>query len=102
MDAYVKNTYRDFVMKGLHPNSWSGDISGPDIVHLSEEDMVDLIQGKYPREDGKQYYTRCYFIAETYKDNSGGFYEDVIPVLQRLVPNGGTTEDVRLVFDFDS
>lgn len=97
-----ENTYRDFVMKGLHPGSWSGDTSGPGIVHISEEDMVDLIQGKYPREDGKRYYTKCYFIAETYKDNSGGFYENVIPVLQRLVPEGGTAEDVRLVFDFDS
>jgi hypothetical protein len=97
-----ENTYRDFVMKGLHPNSWSGGVGGSSIVHLSETEMVDLIQGRYPREEGKQYYTECYFIAETYKDASGGFYEDVIPVLKTLVPDGGTTEDVRLVFDFDS
>lgn len=97
-----EDTYRDFVMKGLHPDSWSGDTSGLNIVHLSEEDMVDLIQGRYPREPGKQYYTFCYFLAETYKDASGRFYEDVIPVLQKLIPDGGTAEDVRLVFDFDS
>jgi hypothetical protein len=97
-----ENTYRDFIMKGLHPECWSGGVSGRDIIHLSEEEMVDLIQGRYPREEGKQYYTACYFIAETYKDSSGSFYDDVIPVLQKLVPDGGTTEDVRLVFDFDS
>lgn len=97
-----EDTYRDFIMKGEHPEGWSGDISGPSIVHLSEDEMVDLIQGRYPREDNKQYYTKCYFKAKTYKDSSGGFYDDVIPVLQKLVPNGGTTEDVRLVFDFDS
>ena len=89
-------------MKGEHPDSWSGGIGGSSIVRLSEEEMVDLIEGKYPREEGKQYYTHCYFKALTYKDASGGFYEDVIPVLQNLVPDGGTTEDVRLVFDFDS
>lgn len=97
-----EDTYRNFVMKGLYPSTWSGDIWGPNIIHLSEEEMVDLIQGQYPREDGKQYYTACYFLAETYKDASGGFYDDVIPVLKKLIPNGGTTEDVRLVFDFDS
>lgn len=97
-----EDTYRDFIMRGLHPECWSRDVGGRNIVHLSEEKMVDLIQGKYPREHEKKYYTKCYFIAETYKEASGRFYDDVIPVLQKLVPNGGTTEDVRLVFDFDS
>lgn len=97
-----ENTYRDFIMKGLHPECWSGDTSGRDIIHLSEETMVDLIQGIYPREEGKQYYTKCYFIAKTYKEASGGFYDDVIPVLQSLIPEDGTDEDVRLIFDFDS
>lgn len=101
--GYVsEDTYRDFIMKGLQPNSWSGGVYGANIVHLSEEDMTDLINGLYNREDGKQYYTSLYFDAKTYKDASGGFYDDVIPVLQNLVPNNGTTEDVRLVFDFDS
>lgn len=97
-----ENTYRDFIMKGEHPECWSGGIGGRDIVHLSEEDMVGLIQGSYPREDNKQYYTACYFKPITYKDASGSFYDDVIPVLKTLIPDGGTNEDVRLVFDFDS
>lgn len=101
--GYVhENQYRDFIMKGNHPESWSGGVGGSSVVHISEDEMVNLIQGRYPREDGKQYYTSCYFKAETYKDASGGFYDDVIPVLQSLIPDGGTAEDVRLVFDFDS
>ena len=101
--GYVnEDTYRDYIMKGKHPKCWSGDIGGSSIVRISENEMVDLIQGRYPREDGKQYYTQCYFIAKTYKDASGRFYDDVIPVLQTLIPDGGTAEDVRLVFDFDS
>lgn len=97
-----ENQYRDFVMKGEHPECWSGGIGGSSMIHLSEDEMVDLIQGRYTREEDKQYYTECYFVPETYKDKAGGFYDDVIPVLQRLIPDGGTTEDVRLVFDFDS
>lgn len=101
--GYVhENQYRDFIMKGEHPDSWSGGVGGYGVVHLSEDEMVDLIQGRYPREDDIQYYTYCYFKDLTYKDAAGGFYDDVIPVLQRLIPDGGTAEDVRLVFDFDS
>jgi hypothetical protein len=64
-----------------------------DIIRKAVEAGIDLI---IPHEPV------FYCDAETYKDNSGGFYEDVIPVLKTLVPDGGTTEDVRLVFDFDS
>lgn len=95
-------TYRDFIMKGLHPDTWCSDISGSDIVHISEEEMTDLIQGILSRQENKQYYTNCYFVAKTYKECSGGFYDDVIPILQTLVPKNGTTDDVRIVFDFDS
>jgi hypothetical protein len=98
----TESVYRDFIMKGERPDSWSGDVYGQDIVHLTESEMIDLINGKFPKEDTKRYYTKCYFKAETYKDASGGFYYDVIPVLKTLVPDGGTADDVRLVFDFDS
>lgn len=97
-----EDTYRDYIMKGIHPESWSGNVSGPSIVHISEKEMVDLIQERYARKGDKQYYTHCYFTPKTYKDASGGFYDDVIPVLQTLIPDGGTAEDVRLIFDFDS
>jgi hypothetical protein len=97
-----EDVYRDFVMQCKHPDSWSGGISGPNIVHISEQEMVNLIDGILLREDGKQYYTSCYFVAQTYKDCAGSFYDNTIPDLQALVPEGGTTEDVRVVFDFDS
>ena len=101
--GYVsENTYREFIMKKQHPDCWSGGVGGRDIVRLSEDDMAALIRGAYPREEGKQYYTSCYFKGRTYRDSSGGFYDDVIPVLKTLIPDGGTAEDVRLVFDFDS
>lgn len=93
--------YRDYVMRGVHPTSWSGDVGGGSVVILSESEMVDLIQGRYVTEEGKSYYTKCYFAPEMYKESSS-FYDEVIPVLKSLVPNGGIDEDVRIVFDFDS
>ena len=93
--------YRDHVMKGELPDSWCGDISGPDYIKISEVEMVDLIQGYYPREEGKYYYTACYFAPQTYADSAQHFLKNM-NVLKNFVPENGTLEDVRIVFDFDS
>lgn len=97
-----EKTYREYVMKDIHPNSYCGDVGGGGVIKINETEMVDLINGKYPRQSDKKYYTYCYFSPETYKECAGGFYEDVIPVLVSLIPEGGADEDVRIVFDFDS
>lgn len=94
--------YRDYVMRGNNPEDWCGDVCGPGIVYLKEPEMVDLIMGKRERKPGETYYTACYFKPKTYAECSGGFYDEVIPVLRSLVPAGGTSDDVRIVFDFDS
>lgn len=93
--------YRDHVMKGELPDSWCGDISGPDYIKISEVEMVDLIQGYYPREEGKYYYTSCYFAPETYADSAQHFLKNM-NILKNFIPENGTLEDVRIVFDFDS
>ena len=93
--------YRDHVMKGELPDSWCGNISGPDYIKISEVEMVDLIQGYYPREEGKYYYTACYFAPVTYAESAQHFLKN-INILKNFVPENGTLEDVRIVFDFDS
>lgn len=93
--------YRDHVMKGESPDSWCGDISGPDYIKISEVEMVDLIQGYYPREEGKYYYTACYFAPKTYADSAENFLKNM-KILERFVPENGSLDDVRIVFDFDS
>ena len=93
--------YRDYVMKGELPGSWCGDISGPDYIKISEVEMVDLIQGYYPREEGKYYYTTCYFTPKTYADSAEDFLKNM-KILERFIPENGTLDDVRIVFDFDS
>lgn len=96
-----EDVYKNSVMQGECPQIWCGSVSGQNTVLLSEEAMVDLIDGIYPRDNTKQYYTCCYFVPKRYREVINGFYEDVIPVLKTLVPEGGTYDDVRLVFDFD-
>lgn len=96
-----EKAYRDHVMKGELPDSWCGDISGPDYIKISEVEMVDLIQGYYPREEGKYYYTACYFAPQTYADSAEDFLKNM-KILERFVPENGSLDDVRIVFDFDS
>ena len=87
-------------MKGEMPDSWCGDISGPDCIKISEIEMVDLIQGKYPRQEGIHYYTSCYFTPKTYAYSAQLFLKKM-NILKNFVPKNGTLEDVRIVFDFD-
>lgn len=94
-------SYRDCVMQGKEPLCWCGDISGPDIIKLTENEMVDLIQNKFPRNDSKHYYTGCYFSPCPYRD-SAEFFLKQMEVLKKYIPDGCTTEDVRIVFNFDS
>lgn len=93
--------YREHIMKGEMPNSWCGDISGPNYIKISENEMVDLIQRKYPRQEDVYYYTSCYFAPKTYADSAQHFLKNM-NILKKFVPENGTLEDVRIVFDFDS
>ena len=93
--------YRDHVMKGELPDLWCRDISVPDCIKISEVEMVDLIQDSYPREEGKYYYTACYFAPETYADFAKTFLKNM-KILKCFVPENGSLDDVRIVFDFDS
>ncbi len=95
--AYARSIY-----KGKYPESWCGGVGGADIVMVSEQEMINIIEGKVPVSEDKQYYTRCVFPSRPYKDKAGSFYTETIPALQKLIPEGGTAEDVRIVFDFDS
>lgn len=98
----TEEEYRGSIMHGKNPESWCGGVDGPGIVILTETEMVDLIFRKRKRISEERYYTSCYFNPSTYAECSGGFYDEVLPVLRTLVPKGGTNEDVRIVFDFDS
>lgn len=93
--------YKETIMQGRYPTFWCGDISGDKHVVIPESEMVDLIQGLIPHEEGKHYYTGCYFNPLPYSDYAEDFLE-AMEKLKIFVPENGTLEDVRIVFDFDS
>lgn len=93
--------YKNTIMKGKHPTFWGGGIGGGNCVTLPETEMVDLIQGLIPHEEGKYYYTGCYFAPEPYSYYAKDFLVNM-EKLKRYVSKSGTLEDVRIIFDFDS
>ena len=102
--GYVsQEEYARTLYKGKHPTSWCGDVMGGLTVKISEEEMRKIIEGKYPNDFNprKAYYTKCTFPAETYAEKAGFFYKQTIPTLKKLIPENGTEEDVRIVFEFD-
>lgn len=94
--------YKESIMQGKHPECWCGDASGPDLITLSEENMVDLIQGKYKREKEKRYQTKCFFPPETYAECAEYFLENMNIFKKYVLAKGGTLEDGRIIFDFDN
>jgi hypothetical protein len=90
--------YKVFKEKGA-PESYSGGVSGLTIQHISNEEMEDLINGTYPRQEDMEYYTRVSW-GELYKDAVGDFYDWSIPKLKELA--GDDLDSVRIVFFFDS
>ena len=98
----TQSEYASSIYKGKHPESWCGGVGGGNVVKVSEQEMIDIIEGRYRVNPDKEYYTQCVFPSRTYKEKAGSFYTDTIPALKKLIPEGGTPSDVRIVFDFDS
>jgi hypothetical protein len=88
--------FREFVKDGK-PGSWCGGASGANVVHISNEAMADLVSSDRAL-DGKSYYTRVEWV-ETYAESAGRFFNVFVPALQAL---GGSPDDARIVFGFDS
>lgn len=91
--------YREWKEKGS-PSSYSGGVSGQMVVHITNDEMEALVNGEYPVEEGKSYYTRVSWQV-SYSDVAGSFYPDAIKELKELSENT-EGEDVRIVFGFDS
>lgn len=86
---------------GKNPDSWSGDTSGWDIVVVSADTMDKILNKTISRNDRLKYYVQVDFKPITYRECCYNFLKDTIPALEELVPDGGTEEDVRIIFNFD-
>lgn len=84
-----------------NPTCWSGMVSGKDIVVISSDTMDKILSKKIDRNINVKYYVQIEFEPVTYKDCCLGFYEDTMSELEKLIPENGTDEDVRIIFAFD-
>lgn len=101
--GYVtEEDYKYCIKRGLLPPSWCGGVSGYGIERVSASEMEAILLDPSLRNPSVRYYVGCHFPAESYADAAGSFYTSTIPILKSLIPEGGTPEDVRIVFDFDS
>ena len=60
-------------------------------------ELIDFNWGQvfsYYNADNELVYT-------TYANIVGEFYSVTMPIMKTLVPSGGTTDDVRIIFNFD-
>ena len=96
-----EKTYKNFKETG-NPYPHSREVSGMNVVHLTNKQMDDLIAGKVLRQEGKRYYTQIEW-KETYEESAGNFVSETIPALQTIAEEHGVSNDeVRIVFWFDS
>ena len=102
-----------FCHTGALPETWSGSVSGQNIVTLDAaqyatlyESPIDLLQGKEAKKGPNYDPTKSYHVFAKWERDLYDEVRDIpelwIPYLEKLVPKGGTDEDVRVVFDFDS
>jgi hypothetical protein len=101
------------------PQSWSGGVSGSEVVHVSNEEMRARVKQKNagfkPMDHGefaedssqaiqtltaqKSYYTKVEW-SETYAQSVPDFLLKTMPKLRELA--NGDPESVRIVFWFDN
>ena len=105
--------FQKFCMTGRPPENWSGDTWGKDIVTLTPdayaalfESPIELLQGRASKRGANYDKTKRYYIQATWRRSLYDQVSDIpkkwIPYLEDLVPKGGSDDDVRVVFDFDS
>lgn len=96
--------------KGNGPESYSGGVSGPNVRHLTAEEMDALllpVATSYgpEREDFARKHSDCYAQAEwgvAYHDAARSFVSETIPKLLKLAGGTKGLDDVRIVFFFDN
>jgi len=104
----TERQFLDAIYHRKDPESWSGGVSGKDIVVLSPENWINLFASRDTfgvKIDGQYDPTKTYYIQYGWEVPLATAVPDVLEMieyLKPLVPKGGTPDDVRVVFDFDS
>lgn len=90
-------------LRDRKPSSWSGDVWGRNIRHVSNEEMAAAAKGVSPATDGEYENNADGLVTRvnwgvTYRECAGEFLTKTLPALQAL----GAPDDVRLCFFFDN
>ncbi len=88
--------YAELRKTNKSPESWSGGISGPNIVTI-DEDVADEILDNGQDVGSNRFYVSYHWVIK-YKESVSDFIETTIPELQKL----GEPDNVRIVFFFDN
>ena len=96
-----EDVYKEYRKSGNVPNSWSGGVWGRNIVTVDESTMDKILAKTMDRNANLEYYVQCKFKPVTYRECCSCFLDETLPSLEELIPEGGTAEDVRIIFDFD-
>lgn len=104
--------------KGNMPNSFSGAVLGRNVTHISEGDMERLMPKlkelwPNPNYDPKpenaeeldsilKHKVVMAKFEQAYFKRCSGWWSESMPLLCSYVPEGGSIDDVRIVFWFDN
>lgn len=84
-----------------NPDTWYDSVGGENIVTVTETEMDRILKGEQRRENSLEYYVQMDLYPATYKECCDNFWKETMPALEKLIPDGGTDEDVRILFAFD-
>lgn len=97
--------FLECLIKSEPPTSWSGGISGPNIVTVTPEEYLALFgkeEAFWQKEPAKPKTYHIQYRWAVPLNTACPDIPEIITYMHALIPKGGTPEDVRLVMDFDS
>lgn len=113
--------FQTFLEKGA-PDNWSGDISGPDVVYVTNAEMAEMLtHAEFSTDEhfpklvamspdctvcrvpiGSYVVTKAQWSV-SYKESSQTFYTRFLPAMCHFATRNGLGQtDMRIVFGFDS
>lgn len=85
---------------GVAPTRWDRSISGEDKKIITSFVMNGILDESIPRDEGIRYYVVVEYDPKTCREYCNFFCGTSLPLLVKLVPQGGSYKDVRVVYTF--
>ena len=95
-----EKAYVHWKRDGVAPTRWDRSISGEDKKIITSFVMNGILDESIPRDEGIKYYVVVEYDPKTCREYCNFFCGTSLPLLVKLVPQGGNYEDVRVVYTF--